>query len=276
MSLNVSEPLGFILIGLMLGMRHATDSDHVVAVSTFVSQERRVAGALRISLVWGLGHSATVLVVGALIIFGHIAIPIRLGLAMEFAVALVLIALGAGAVRNFTFALLVRMGLLAATKHLNSALVHSHSHSHGSLTHSHAHVHFDHGVDAADDAHCDHRFTSAAASHRRRHLKSLGVGLTHGLAGSAAIALLVLSAIPSPGWAMTYLAVFCLGTILGMGFVTTMIAMPVVWTASRLDRWQRRLASGTALLSFSFGVVLAWRIGVSDRLFTSNPIWIPR
>jgi len=276
MALNVTEPLGFVLLGLVLGMRHATDSDHVVAVTTFVSQERRVAGAARIGLIWGLGHSATVMIVGALIIFCQVSIPVRLGLAMEFAVALVLIGLGVRTVRNLALSLLVQTGLWPAPKRRREAVVHSHPHSHGSITHSHAHAHSEHHIHSASDAHWDHRAAPATFSARRRQIKSLGVGLTHGLAGSAAIALLVLGKIRSPGWAMVYLGVFCLGTILGMGFITMMIAMPVVWASSRMARWEHALATGAALLSFSFGVVLAWHLGVADRLFSGNPIWVPQ
>ena len=275
MALNLTEPLGFVLIGLMLGMRHATDSDHVVAVTTFVSQERKVTGAVRIGLLWGVGHSATVLIVGALIIFCRVAIPVRLGLAMEFAVALVLVGLGARAARNLALSMLQRIGLRSASAEQPPPVVHSHLHSHGSLTHSHSHAHSDDALHTAPHAHYDHRVTAGALSGRRRQLKSLGVGLTHGLAGSAAIALLVLSTIQSAGWAMAYLAVFCVGTMLGMGFITMMIAMPVVWAASRVERWQQVIATGTALFSFGFGLVLAWHIGFVDHLFGSSPVWLP-
>src|SRR6266403_164400 len=94
---GTSAPLGIALLGLLLGMRHATDPDHVIAVTTILSRERRLMTAARIGIVWGLGHTLTVLVVGAAIIVFKIAIPTRLGLAMEFAVAVVLILLGAGA-----------------------------------------------------------------------------------------------------------------------------------------------------------------------------------
>src|SRR5258708_16485259 len=100
-----AAPLAIALLGLVLGMRHATDPDHVIAVTTILSRERRLAVAARIGVVWGLGHTLTVLLVGAAIIFFKIAIPARLGLAMEFAVAVVLILLGVGAAAS-----LVRKG----------------------------------------------------------------------------------------------------------------------------------------------------------------------
>src|SRR5258708_3282154 len=92
-----AAPLAIALLGLLLGMRHATDPDHVIAVTTILSRERRLAVAARIGIVWGLGHTLTVLLVGASIIIFKVAIPTRLGLAIEFAVAVVLILLGVGA-----------------------------------------------------------------------------------------------------------------------------------------------------------------------------------
>src|SRR5271156_2716857 len=97
MNLGNAAPLGIALLGLLLGMRHATDPDHVVAITTILSREHRIGATTRIGIIWGFGHTVTVLIVGAAIIVFKIAIPIRLGLAMEFAVAVVLILLGLGA-----------------------------------------------------------------------------------------------------------------------------------------------------------------------------------
>src|SRR5579863_4367895 len=137
-------PLSVMLLGLILGMRHATDPDHVIAVTTIVSRERRLATATGIGLIWGLGHTLTVLAVGAAIIIFKIAIPIRLGLAMEFAVAIVLILLGLGA-----FASLVQLVVkrIAGTPRAvdQPLVVHSHSHGHGFGPHRHPHVHLDPG-----------------------------------------------------------------------------------------------------------------------------------
>src|SRR6266481_6140738 len=105
-----AAPLAIALLGLLLGMRHATDPDHVIAITTILSRERRLSVATRIGIVWGLGHTITVLIVGAVIIIFKIAIPTRLGLAMEFAVAVVLILLGVSAAAGLMckFALRVR------------------------------------------------------------------------------------------------------------------------------------------------------------------------
>jgi hypothetical protein len=275
MTWNAGEPVGFMIIGLLLGMRHATDFDHVVAVTTFVSREHKLTSAVRIGLSWGAGHSATVLAVGALIIFLKIAIPVRLGLAMEFGVAIVLIALGSRAVRDLLRALLLRTGLLSGQQTSSPALAHSHRHSHGWLTHSHAHLHAHRDDHAEISAHDDHRVIVNGSRERGLAIKSFGVGLAHGLAGGAAIALMVLGAIPSSGWAAIYLVVFCAGTILGMSFITVMIGMPIVWAAARMDELQHAIATAAGLVSFGFGLFLAWRIGVADHLFGAAPIWIP-
>ena len=103
-------------------------------------------------------------------------------------------------------------------------------------------------------------------------LRSFSVGLVHGLAGSAAIALLVLAAIPQPLWATLYLAVFCLGTIVGMGLITTAIATPFMMASRRMSWFHQGFVTSAGLLSFGFGMFLVYQIGVVDRLFSNAPI----
>ena len=276
-----AAPLAIALLGLVLGMRHATDPDHVIAVTTILSREHRLAAATRIGVIWGLGHTITVLIVGAAIIVFKIAIPARLGLAMEFAVAVVLILLGVGAAAS-----LVRKGarrMRGASPQPDELLVHAHAHTHDGATHVHPHVHIGDHEDAHEDiddaTHRDHRIPADALppfAARRPLLRSFAVGLVHGLAGSAAIALLVLSAIPNPLWATLYLAIFCVGTVIGMGLITTAIATPFM-VVSRQASWIRQgLVTGSGLLSFGFGLFLAYQIGIVDHLFSTAPIWIPQ
>jgi high-affinity nickel-transport protein len=276
-----AAPLAIALLGLVLGMRHATDPDHVIAVTTILSREHRLAAATRIGVIWGLGHTITVLIVGAAIIVFKIAIPARLGLAMEFAVAVVLILLGVGAAAS-----LVRKGarrMRGASPQPDELLVHAHAHTHDGATHVHPHVHIGDHEDAHEDiddtTHRDHRIPADVLppfAARRPLLRSFAVGLVHGLAGSAAIALLVLSAIPNPPWATLYLAIFCIGTVIGMGLITTAIATPFM-VVSRQASWIRQgLVTGSGLLSFGFGLFLAYQIGIVDHLFSSAPIWIPQ
>jgi len=272
-----AAPLAIALLGLLLGMRHATDPDHVIAVTTILSRERRLSVAARIGVVWGLGHTLTVLIVGAAIIVFKIAIPTRLGLAMEFAVAVVLILLGVGAAAS-----LVRKGasrMRGGSSSDEGLIVHAHAHTHDGEMHAHPHVHLSAHSEVDDAMHHDHRLATDALPSfavRRPLLRSFAVGLVHGLAGSAAIALLVLSAIPSPLWATLYLAIFCVGTIIGMALITTAIATPFM-VVSRQASWIRQtLVTGSGLLSFGFGLFLAYQIGIVDHLFSAAPIWIPQ
>ena len=281
MNFETTAPLGIALLGLLMGMRHATDPDHVIAVTTIVSRERRLTAAGRVGIVWGLGHTLTVLAVGAAIIVFKIAIPIRLGLAMEFAVAIVLLLLGLGAFASFIQ--LVARRIVGTPLAVDRPLVvHSHAHGHGFGPHRHPHVHLDsseqHGSEQVALNH-EHGLPAGAMSSfavRRPLLRSFGIGLVHGLAGSAAIALLVLGAIPEPLWATLYLAIFCLGTIVGMGLITTAIATPFAVAAQRMSWMHRGLVTGSGLLSFGFGLFLAYQLSIVDHLFGTTPIWTPR
>jgi hypothetical protein len=284
-----SAPLGIALLGLLLGMRHATDPDHVIAVTAILSRERRLASAARIGVVWGLGHTLTVLAVGAAIIIFKLAVPTRLGLAMEFAVALVLILLGLGSVGALLGGTASRLfgTRPPATEEPPDLVVHSHAHVHDGRPHRHPHVHqysqHPHEYSGAAacvaaELHREHSLAPGALAPlpaRRPLLRSFGVGLVHGLAGSAAIALLVLSAIPEPLWATLYLAIFCIGTIIGMGLITTAIATPLIVASRRMSSLHQRLVTGSGLLSFGFGLFLAYQIGIVDRLFAAAPIWNP-
>ena len=283
-----SAPLGIALLGLLLGMRHATDPDHVIAVTAILSRERRLASAARIGVVWGLGHTLTVLAVGAAIIIFKLAVPIRLGLAMEFAVALVLILLGLGSVGALVRRIASRLfgTQPPATEGYGNYLpedlvVHSHATFmtagriaiRTSISQS-ARI-FRRSRLCGRRLHREHSLAPGALAPfaaRRPLLKSFGVGLVHGLAGSAAIALLVLSAIPEPLWATLYLAIFCVGTIIGMGLITTAIATPVIVASRRMSSLHQRLVTGSGLLSFGFGLFLAYDIGIVDRLFAAAPI----
>jgi len=215
-------------LGFLLGLRHATDADHVVAVTAIVSRERGFARAARIGALWGIGHSLTVIVIGGALVAFRVAIPPRLGLGLEFLVAIVLILLGFSNLRAPAPDAAVATG----------------------------------AASFAPDA--------------RTGWRSLAVGVIHGLAGSAAVAILVLAAIPETLWALAYLVVFGLGTIVGMTAVTWLIAAPAVLAADRVVRFRHgiRLAAGT--LSLLFGLVLARAIIVDGGLFRDAPSWTPR
>jgi ABC-type nickel/cobalt efflux system permease component RcnA len=223
--------------------------------------------------------------VGVAIIVFKVSIPPRLGLAMEFAVAVVLILLGVSAVASLLRHAMARvLGRDGATP--SKFIVHTHRHSHGAAhAHRHPHVHVvawnPRNEEEAAAEHLDHSLPPAALAAMARlgtrfpQAKAFGVGLVHGLAGSAAIALLVLGAIPNPLWAVLYLTVFGFGTVLGMILITTAIGVPLVAAAQHAAGFNRALVLGSGLLSFGFGMFLAYQIGFVDGLLRGAPTWIP-
>jgi high-affinity nickel-transport protein len=211
--------LAVLALGFLLGMRHATDPDHVVAVTTIVSQQKSLARAARTGVLWGVGHTATILLVGGAIIVLNVqldGIPPRVGLSLEFAVAIMLVVLG----------LLTLAG-------------------------------------------GERRMTDSTA-------RPITVGFVHGLAGSAAVATLPqVALIPDPLWAVSYLAVFGVGTIAGMLLVTASIAAPSLFASRRFAGMNGTLRIASGVASIAFGLFLAHRIGFVDGLFTATPEWTP-
>ena len=246
--------LAILGVGFVLGMRHATDPDHVIAVTTIVSRERSIRRAALIGAIWGLGHTLTIVVVGGAIVTFGLVIPPRLGLTMEFSVGVMLVALG----------LLNLSGVLQRIATARGA--HAHLHRHGDFLHSHAHAHepeaHGHDVAATPLARLDRRFRGLATY---QIVRPLVVGIVHGLAGSAAVALLVLAAIPTPGWGVLYLLIFGGGTIAGMMLITAATALPFAYTAERMARLNRWLAVGSGAVSVAFGVFIV--VGVGRGLF---------
>lgn len=198
------ESMPIVVLGFMLGMLHAADADHVVAVATIVGRERSLGGAARVGVLWGAGHTATLFVVGSAVIVLGLVIPPRLEQAMEFCVALMLMLLGVMTLSRRT------------------------------LTTGHA-------------------------------LRPVAIGVVHGLAGSAAVALLVLTQIREPAWAAACLLLFGVGTTAGMMLITLVIAFTCL-RAHRLPRLGHGVQVIAGALSLALGGWMAWQLGVSDGL----------
>jgi high-affinity nickel-transport protein len=260
--------ISLLFFGFFLGMRHATDADHVIAEATIVSKERKIGNAARLGLLWGIGHTVTILIAGGAIILFSVVIPRRLSLTMEFCVAVMLIVLGIMNLGGFIRWIIA--GIASGTG--RESRVHIHPHSHGDYVHSHAHNHnpemHGHHETETPQGWLDRTFGGLGLYHA---LRPIIVGIVHGLAGSAALALLLLTTIRDPHWAMAYLLVFGLGTIAGMMFITTAIALPFTYTASRFARANRHLATVSGLLSLGFGLFLVYQIGFVDGLFKGEP-----
>src|ERR1700761_1643941 len=271
--------LAVIGLGFVLGMRHATDPDHVIAVSTIVSRQRNIRQAGVIGALWGIGHTITIFCVGAAIILFNVVIPPRIGLAMELAVGLMLILLG---ILNLT-GVTQRIAHRHTPGPTNGALVHTHLHQHDGVAHEHihghspeVHMHLDPAVSVEADQGPRNIFQRTLQKlGLYQFLRPLAIGLVHGLAGSAAVALLVLAEIRDPRWAIAYLLVFGIGTIAGMMLITMMIGAPFAYTRKRFTPFHQGLGIASGLLSLAFGLFITFQIAIVDGLFARHPHWTP-
>ncbi|HEY3026095.1 MAG TPA: sulfite exporter TauE/SafE family protein [Pyrinomonadaceae bacterium] len=226
-------------LGLVLGLRHALDPDHLAAVSTIVSESKSLRRSSLVGTFWGLGHTLALLLAGMLVIALKFQISARLTVWMEFVVALMLILLGI-------------KSLLRSARGLK---VHIHRHRHDGTEHVHVHLH------RPGEQH----------AHQHRHLIRFGarpflIGMVHGMAGSGALMILVLATIPSAVAALVYIAIFGLGSIGGMLLMSVVISLPFVLTGKRFSIFGQALHVMVGLFSLAFGLFLVWQYGVRDGL----------
>lgn len=261
--------VSIIALGFFLGMRHATDADHVVAITAIISRQPRIRSAAWTGIFWGIGHTLTIFVVGTLVILFGVIIPTRVGLGMEFSVGLMLVLLGLMNVSSF-----FRSLPLPERQHPQPGLIHSHAHSHGDYVHTHSHAHspdaHPHDPERTPLTFLD-RLLGSVGLYRR--VRPLIVGVVHGLAGSAAVALLVLTTIGNPRWAVGYLLVFGAGTMIGMLLITMTIASVLSLAGNRSTAVSRRLGLASGLLSLLFGLIVAYQTGFGAGLLSAHPRW---
>lgn len=225
--------LALLLTGFLLGIRHSLDADHLAAVATLATRSKGTADSLRQGLAWGLGHTAALLVFGSLVVWVDGVVPAELARWLEAAVGLLLIVLGAE----------VLWRLLRDRVHF-----HSHRHADGE-THFHAHSHAGQPGPHGRDEH-GHRHT------RRIPLRALYIGVMHGMAGSAALILLTLQSVQSPWVGMLYILLFGLGSMLGMGLLSVVIAIPLRRSARGLTWVHGSLTGVVGAVSIVVGVLL--------------------
>jgi ABC-type nickel/cobalt efflux system permease component RcnA len=221
-------------LGFTLGIRHALDADHLVAVSTIVSEHKSFLRSSIIGTFWGLGHTASLLGVGLFVILLRIQIPESVAPYMEIPVAIMLIALGANAVYQ------------AWRERGISLHVHEHAHQ-GEGEHKHLHLH------AGNEHEHQHHYLKVGR-------KPFLVGLVHGFAGSAALMIAVLTTMPTVASGLIYIAVFGFGSVGGMLLMSALISLPFVATAKKFTAINKGIRLAAGLFSVAFGLMLAWEL----------------
>ena len=225
-----------LLLGLLIGMQHALEADHVAAVASIATRAGSLGRIVRHGVIWGFGHSATLLVVGGAVLLYSAAVPEGLARALELAVGIMLLGLGLGVLRR----------LLGERVH-----VHLHRHSDG-MVHIHAH------------SHAGERAAHESSRHDHGHppglpLRSLLVGVMHGMAGSAALLVLALASVQSILAGLLYIAVFGVGSILGMAALSAVIAVPLTYSARLLNRLHEVLQATIGGATVLVGAVIVCR-----------------
>ena len=224
-----------LVVGFLLGVRHALDPDHVASVATISTSSRTLIDGLKQGVAWGVGHTLTLLLFGGAALFLGLAVPEDLAHFLELAVGVMLVLLGADVLRR----------IMKERIH-----VHRHDHRDGA---SHLHVHSHAQVDR----------------HAHSHpplipLRALMVGFMHGLAGSAALVLLTVAAGPSIARGIVYIIVFGIGSILGMALLSVVIALPLRLSSNRFERVQWNFRLGVGLVTIILGLSILRNIVVNS------------
>ncbi|OAH52798.1 urease accessory protein UreH [Domibacillus aminovorans] len=232
--------LSILALGFVLGIKHAIEPDHIIAVSTIASQSKKLLRSSLAGVFWGIGHTATLFIVGIIFILMKDEIPAEWAMSLEFLVGIMLVYLGVTTILSFKN-------------------IHIHEHEHDTEEHKHVHSH-------------EH---SGKHEHKHRHknvsyLKSLLIGLVHGLAGSGAMILLTMSTVKSVWEGAIYILIFGAGTVVGMLFFTTIIGIPFVFSAKKRSL-NKTLTQITGVVSTVFGIYYMYNLGVIEGLFK---LWI--
>jgi hypothetical protein len=222
---------GILGLGFLLGMQHALEADHIAAVSSIAARRTEVADIVKHGLTWGLGHSLTLLAFAAVaIVLGH-ALPEAFARPIETGVGMMLVGLGAHVLWRLW----------------------------RDRVHFHPHVHLDGTVHLHAHGHARERISHGSSSHAHAHgrgfrWRTLLVGLMHGMAGSAALLLLTASQAPSAAIGLGYIALFGVGSMIGMGALSVVIAVPLVVSARWLSPANSGLQGAVGAITIAIGV----------------------
>lgn len=229
--------LGF---GFLLGLKHATEADHLAAVSTIVAERKSLWSSSFIGGLWGLGHTISLFIAGVFVLLLNVQISETTERFLEFGVGIMLVLLGLNVLRK-----LFRGGHL-----------HFHAHEHGDRLHAHPHIH---ETGKEDKKHTHHGFKFSP--------RSVVIGMVHGLAGSAALMLLIIPTIESRAVGMLYIIIFGIGSIGGMMLMSFLVGLPFHLTASRYNRFNYLMQSTAGLVSVGLGLFIIYEKGITEGLF---------
>ncbi len=215
-----------LLLGFFLGLRHAVEADHLAAVSAIVSEKKNIFSAAIVGGMWGIGHTISLFVVGAIVIFLKLQISESVEAKLEAIVGGMLVLLGLNALKN----------LLTAKE------IHAHTHKHSQQAHTHFHLHKE-----------EKKEESTEKLHHRFSPRSVLIGMVHGLAGSAALTILVVPTIESPVIAMLYILIFGIGSIGGMMIMSFIIGLPFHFTATNFVSLNKAIRLCAGIFSLGLG-----------------------
>ena len=239
-----------LIAGFLLGLKHATEADHVAAVAALAIRCDSLAQAIRVGCAWGVGHTLTLMLFGGAVLVLGLGVPQHAAQALELAVGLMLALLGFDALRR-----------------LRRERIHFHVHRHAEWpVHFHAHSHRGETMphDPAQHQH-PHPRTHATSA------RALAVGFVHGMAGSAALILLTLDTAPSVAWGIAYIAVFGLGSMLGMAALSLVIAIPLRASANRPDWIHAGFSGAVGAATLALGLFIVYHIGYAQGFLLACP-----
>jgi ABC-type nickel/cobalt efflux system permease component RcnA len=234
--------LTLLLLGFVIGMRHAVETDHVAAVASLATRSHSVHDTVRQGAAWGLGHTLTLFLFGSVVLVLDLIMPERMAQMLEFMVGLMLVALGLDVLRR-----LIREKIHFHLHHHDDGEAHFHAHSHVGEE--------DHNPRLHDHAHPE-----------GFPLRALLVGLMHGMAGSAALILLTLQTVKSPLLGLLYIALFGIGSMLGMALLSIIIAIPLRYSARGMTWLHNGLQVVIGTVTVGVGALLVYRIGWTEHL----------
>jgi sulfite exporter TauE/SafE len=238
--ISVGSTAGVLGLGFFIGLKHATEGDHLAAVSTIVSERKSLWSSAIVGGLWGLGHTISLIVAGVFVLLLNFKISAQTERMLEFGVGIMLLLLGLNVIR----------------KVIKGGKLHFHTHEHGKREHAHPHIHLPSKVDAPAT---HHGLTFSP--------RSILIGMVHGLAGSASLMLIVVPTIESKTLGLLYIIVFGVGSIGGMMLMSFLVGLPFHLTATRFNVMNRMLQGVAGAVSIVLGLGIIYEKGIIEGLF---------